>query len=86
MLGKLVCTPGNGGISKDCQVADVKAEDIDGIVDLAKSGMFDLVICGPEIPLSMGLADRLRSEGIPVYGPSKTGLCWRPARRTQKIL
>ena len=29
MLGKLVCTPGNGGISKDCQVADVKAEDID---------------------------------------------------------
>lgn len=73
MLGKLVCTPGNGGISKDCQVADVKAEDIDGIVDLAKSGMFDLVICGPEIPLSMGLADRLRSEGIPVYGPSKNG-------------
>lgn len=73
MLEKLVCAPGNGGISRDCEVANVSAEDIDGLVALAKNGGFNLVISGPEVPLSMGLADRLRAEGIAVYGPNKNG-------------
>ena len=73
MLGRLVCAPGNGGISRDCEVAGIPAEDIEGIVNFAKDGSFDLVISGPEVPLSMGLADRLRGEGIAVYGPNKNG-------------
>ena len=73
MLAKLVCAPGNGGISRDCEVANVSAEDIDGLVKLAKDGSFNLVISGPEVPLSMGLADKLRAEGIAVYGPNKDG-------------
>ena len=68
-----MCTPANGGIARDCETASVSAEDIDGIVALAKNGGFDLVISGPEVPLSMGLADRLRAEGIAVYGPNKDG-------------
>ncbi len=73
MLGKLVCAPGNGGIAKDCEVEQIKVEDIAGIVDFAKKGGFDLVVSGPEVPLSMGLADALRAEGIAVYGPNKDG-------------
>lgn len=73
LLGRLVCTPANGGIARDCETAAVSAEDIDGIVALAKNGGFDLVISGPEVPLSMGLADKLRAEGIAVYGPNKDG-------------
>ncbi len=73
MLGKLVCSPANGGIAKDCEVANVKADDITGIVALAKEGGFNLVISGPEVPLSMGLADALRAEEIAVYGPNKNG-------------
>ena len=72
-LEKLVCAPANGGISRDCEVANVAADDVEGMVSLAKSGGFDLVISGPEVPLSMGLADRLRAEGIAVYGPNKDG-------------
>jgi len=30
-----------------------------------------LVIIGPEAPLEMGIADRLRTAGIPVLGPDK---------------
>lgn len=54
-LERLVCAPANGGISRDCEVANVAADDVEGIVSLAKSGGFDLVISGPEVPLSMGL-------------------------------
>lgn len=73
LCGRLVCTPANGGIELDCEKADIKVEDIASIVKFAREGKFDLVICGPEIPLSMGLADALRTEGIAVYGPNKDG-------------
>ncbi len=72
-LAKLVCSPGNGGIARDCETANVAADDIDGLVNLAKNGNFDLVVSGPEVPLSLGLADRLRAESIAVYGPDKDG-------------
>lgn len=73
LLGELVCAPGNGGIAQDCKTVPIKADDLRGIVDFAKNGAFDLVISGPEVPLSMGLADMLRAEGIAVYGPNKDG-------------
>lgn len=73
MLEKLVCAPGNGGISRDCETVNVAAEDVAEVVKLAKDGGFNLVICGPEVPLSMGLADELRAAGIAVYGPNKDG-------------
>ena len=34
------------------------------------SGAFDLTVIGPEVPLALGLADRLRARGKLVFGPS----------------
>ncbi len=73
LLAKLVCASGNGGISQDCETIDISAEDVDSIVKFAVEGGFDLVISGPEVPLSLGLADKLRAKGIAVYGPNKDG-------------
>lgn len=74
MLANLVCAPANGGIAQDCAVeANLSAENVEGIVDYAKANSVDFVISGPEVPLSMGLADKLRAAGIPVYGPNKDG-------------
>lgn len=73
LCARCVCTPANGGIELDCESAKISAEDVAGIVDFAKRENFDLVICGPEVPLAMGLGDALRKEGIAVYGPNKDG-------------
>lgn len=86
MLERLVCAPGNGGIAEDCEVVFVAADDIAGIVKLAKDGKFDLVISGPEVPLSMGLADALRAEGIAVYGPNKNGAILEASKAFSKNL
>lgn len=72
-LSELVCAPGNGGIERDCKTVAIPAEDVESIAKFVREEKFDFVICGPEVPLSMGLADILRSEGVPVYGPSKNG-------------
>lgn len=49
---------------------EVSAGDLDAVVKLAREGSVDLVVVGPEDPLAAGLADRLRAEGILVFGPS----------------
>lgn len=67
----LHCAPGNPGIAKIADCHDVGAEDIPGLVALAKQLNPDLVVVGPEAPLVAGLADHLRGAGIKVFGPSK---------------
>ncbi|HBT64685.1 MAG TPA: phosphoribosylamine--glycine ligase, partial [Ruminococcaceae bacterium] len=61
--GKLYCTPGNGGISRDAQCFDVKANDIAGVVALAKQLKVNLVFVAPDDPLVAGMVDALEKEG-----------------------
>lgn len=73
-LGKtadVVATPQNPGIAAMGKCESVGVDDFDGIVNLAKEEKADLVVVGPELPLVLGLSDRLKEEGIPVFGPSK---------------
>jgi len=64
------CAPGNGGINDVAKCVDIKATDIDGILQYAKKEKFDLVIVAPDDPLYMGMVDRLQSEGIRAFGPT----------------
>jgi len=67
----LICSPGNAGIEQIVPCKNIAVDNIDGLVKLAQDEQIDFVIVGPEIPLVMGLTDRLRAVGIPVFGPSK---------------
>jgi phosphoribosylamine--glycine ligase len=70
---RLVCAPGNAGIAADAACFLVKADDVAGLVELARREGAGFVVVGPEVPLVLGLADRLAEAGIPVYGPSAAG-------------
>jgi len=45
-------------------------DDLDGLVRFIQSERIDLTVIGPEKPLALGLADRLRAIGRSVVGPS----------------
>lgn len=67
----VVCAPGNAGIAVDVECVDIFAHS--DIVYYCKKNEIGLVIVGPEEPLVQGLADALRAEGIPVFGPGEKG-------------
>lgn len=73
LAAKIFCAPANGGISQDCQSVDIPVTDLNKILEFCKAEKIDFVICGPEVPLSLGLADLLRKNNIAVYGPNKDG-------------
>ncbi len=68
---EIICAPGNGGIACDARCFDVSAEDISGMVKLAKRENVDLVFVAPDNPLADGMVDELEVEGIRAFGPTK---------------
>ncbi len=70
---RVLCAPGNAGIAGDAACHPVKADDVPGLVALAGREKVAFVVVGPEVPLTLGLADRLAEAGIPVYGPRAAG-------------
>ena len=70
---KIIAAPGNGGMEQEVPCFPIAVEDTNAIIHIAKEESIDLVIIGPEIPLSLGLVDALESEGILAYGPNKAG-------------
>jgi phosphoribosylamine--glycine ligase len=67
---ELLCAPGNAGIARQARLIDVPADDVEGLVQAARSEAVDLVAVGPEAPLVAGLADALSEVGISCFGPS----------------
>jgi phosphoribosylamine--glycine ligase len=71
MIGKLHAAPGNPGIAEHAELADLDAADHRAVVDFCRRHRIGLVVIGPEAPLVDGLADNLRTMGIPVFGPNR---------------
>ncbi|MBQ9451672.1 MAG: phosphoribosylamine--glycine ligase [Desulfovibrio sp.] len=67
--------PGNGGTAQEKKAVNVPvaADDLDGLVSLARKEHIDLVVPGPELPLTLGITDRMTAAGIACFGPDAYG-------------
>lgn len=70
-LGELYCAPGNAGTSILATNLAYEETDFNGLIAAVDERNIDLVIVGPEAPLAAGLADALRAENTPVFGPDR---------------
>jgi phosphoribosylamine--glycine ligase len=68
---ELVIAPGNGGTARLGRNVNVSVTDVSGLVALAERERVDLVVIGPEAPLTLGLVDALAAKSIPAFGPSR---------------
>ena len=67
----IYCAPGNGGIAELATCVDVKATDIEGMVELVKREKFDLTVVAPDDPLALGMVDAIEAAGFRAFGPTK---------------
>ncbi|MDX8381408.1 MAG: phosphoribosylamine--glycine ligase [Ghiorsea sp.] len=70
-VSEVVCAPGNPGIAREARCVNISAENIDALMDLARQEQPRLVVIGPEVPLVLGLANKLRAENFAVFGPDQ---------------
>ena len=74
-VDEVFCVPGNGGTAslERCENIPLRVDDFAGIGRFAQENDISLVVVGPEVPLSLGIADYLLSQNIAVFGPTKAG-------------
>lgn len=68
---KLFAAPGNPGMAELCTLVPIPVHDMVSLVGFAQQAHIDLVVIGPEQPLSLGLADAFQAVGVRVFGPSQ---------------
>ncbi|MFB2580411.1 phosphoribosylamine--glycine ligase [Herbiconiux sp. P15] len=69
---EIVAAPGNAGIAADVPIAEgLDANDPQAVTNYAIAEDVQFVVIGPEAPLVAGVADALRTRGIPVFGPGR---------------
>lgn len=70
-IEELFCAPGNPGIAELADCLPVSPGDIVELADLAGKLQMDLTVVGPELPLSLGIADEFGKRDLPIFAPSR---------------
>jgi len=70
---QLYCVPGNGGICDEATCLPGDPRNLETLLAAAHQVQPDLTVVGPELPLSLGLADEFTRRGLNVFGPTQAG-------------
>jgi phosphoribosylamine--glycine ligase len=68
---KVLCAPGNPGIERVATCFPGDPTRPADLLALAQREQVDLTVVGPEVPLSLGIADLFVAAGCPIVGPSQ---------------
>src|ERR687885_176295 len=68
---EMYAAPGNPGIARIAQIADIPADDLISLRDYAREREIDLTVVGPESPLIGGIAEAFWEADLKVFGPSR---------------
>src|SRR5262245_6212123 len=68
--GAVLCAPGNPGMAGLARTISIDASDLDALLLLVEREHVDLTVVGPELPLSLGIADRFADAGRALFGPT----------------
>lgn len=63
--------PGNAGTAMDFKNVAIDMLDFERLIQFSKEKNIDLVVVGPEAPLSEGIVDAFIDAGVNIFGPKK---------------
>lgn len=70
---KIFVAPGNGGTAIENKCENINITDIDELVQFAKKENIDLTVVGPEDPLTKGIVNKFKQQGLKIFGPAENG-------------
>jgi phosphoribosylamine--glycine ligase len=70
-VSHVYCAPGNAGIAETAELVAVRADDVAGLLRFARQNAVDLTVVGPELPLTLGIADEFQRHGLRIFGPDR---------------
>lgn len=70
-IKQIYCAPGNPGIAGLAECVPIAVSEIQKLAEFVKKEQIDLTFVGPEEPLSLGIVNYFKEQGLSVYGPSK---------------
>jgi phosphoribosylamine--glycine ligase len=82
---EVVCAPGNGGIAREARCVPVDVADLDAMIALVQAEAPALTIVGPELPLSLGLVDKLQHLGFRAFGPTQAAARLESSKAFSKV-
>ena len=68
---KIFVAPGNGGTAIENKCENVNITDLDELVKFAQKEIIDLTVVGPEDPLTKGIVNKFKKEGLKIFGPAE---------------
>lgn len=68
---KVFVATGNAGSSREENIENVNISDINELVTFAKENNIYFTVVGPEAPLSAGIVDAFRANGLRIFGPTQ---------------
>ncbi len=68
---EVVCAPGNGGMAGIARLVPTDLHSVPSMLAVVEAEKPDLVIVGPELPLSLGIVDELTARGVRTFGPTR---------------
>ncbi|MEY2564625.1 MAG: phosphoribosylamine---glycine ligase [Verrucomicrobiota bacterium] len=71
-VDRIFCAPGNAGIAGIADNVAIAASDLPALVRFAKQNEIGLTVVGPDDPLAAGIVDLFETEGLRVFGPTKS--------------
>ena len=69
---RIFCAPGNAGTAEIGENVAIPVSDLAALVGFARENRIDLTVVGPDDPLAAGIVDLFVTQGLRVFGPSKT--------------
>ncbi len=86
LLNKLFCLPGNAGTAKIARNIALSPLDFPAVKDFCRDNAVELVVVGPEEPLTHGITDYLQEHGVQVFGCSKAASMLEASKAYTKAL
>ncbi|HEX2228872.1 MAG TPA: phosphoribosylamine--glycine ligase [Candidatus Binatia bacterium] len=70
-VSKIYCAPGSAAIEQFAETVAIAPDEIEKLADFVAIEAIDLTVVGPELPLTLGIADVFEQRGLNIFGPNR---------------